>query len=1299
MHAQYSADIMRGAEWDMGLKRDAGCSSMSAGMLCYCRAGCVCFFSKMQEMSTLFGVDMTYKTDIGSELDCIASAQSQEVGACVFEKDYDVTCTFQTRGECGAETSVNGSSSGKTFYPGELCSSEELGTDCARQTETGCFEQQVYWFDSCGNRENVYSSDRDLSWNDGKAASPDEICPANDGSNKDCGNCNYVLGTRCAEISGILGIGKPSFGDFVCKRTDCTDRYGDKRKNGESWCVYDGEIGNGADAPGSRHYKEVCIDGNVVSEPCGDLRSEICIEENVEGAFSAAACRVNRWQDCLGQTKQSGCENTDRRDCMFIPLNELPTVSAPLEGSSLADFASIQESFSGSMVREEKSSSPDTASTFTNPTDTGEDTLNNPTSLTGGVVAPITGAFSFGGEDPNADAVSKPAPTAIPEGICLPSFPPGFTFWQESDAEQICSTANVKCVVYFEKKLYSDEECVDNCECLEESWAGQVNGLCNSLGDCGAGANFAGKATYDGADWRVDGKPKKFSSLGGFGGGAEGAMSEILGRVISVGSVLVTGKAIGGLRVTGRAASLASAPAAAQQVNHLTEQAGANILDGPMPLSDGSTLFDNGILSADGKTFIPHSSGAGGAGPTSAVQSVSAVSAVKPAEMFVTKKAFSMTLADGTSKIVPAGTSVEHLGDAGGKFMLDGKEYTLDGEKMVGLGKDGTLGGTAAKQGSSALSRMFGATTGHFADALLTGLQWGAVAFGIGYLIGSLFGMSKNNTMALGLALGAGTFAWQGLSTWTQTQGMWLGQWALPIGIGVAAAVFIIMYKEESTKVVTFECLPWQAPLGSDDCEVCNEDDLKACSEYRCKSLGNCELVNPGTEEETCVKKAPSDVTPPVISPDENALTSGLKYSNTETSPPSPGVSILGDGQECIKAFTPFEFGIISDKPAQCKIDMNASVEFEEMSSWFGGSNLFRYNHTQKLILPGPADLEAEGITLNQDGRWKFFVKCRDANGNAQRGDYEINFCIDPAPDMTAPQVVSTSINSGMCVAEGTEKANIDFYVNKPSDCKWDREDKIFEQMNYDMRCSQRIYEINSLQLYTCSAELEGFMNEDTNFYIRCKGQPGKPENERSAMQQSYVFKLKGSPALVIKSVEPNATITGYIKPYPVNITVQTLFGCNNGKSVCSYSTTGDEDDYITFSDTDKDDGIHTQRLDLLEGAHKYYIKCVDEGGNSAVSSTTFDLKIDTSSPVVARVYEEDDFLKIVTTRASDCSYSLDNCEFSYQEGTPMLPDNSISHLTEWAEGQTYYIKCKDKFRAEPTDCSIVVKPASNFFS
>lgn len=466
-----------------------------------CKLGCciiadqAAFVSlvRCKRLSSFFGVENNYRTDITSEIQCIATAQSQDVGACVYEKDYERVCKFTTRGDCGAEEKVettNTTSSEKKFYKDLLCSAEELNTICARQTSTTCYNGKVYWVDSCGNRENVYSSNKDKSWNNGRVLEPDEVCSPNDGSNKDCGNCEYLLGSRCSAWEG--GIGKPSGSDYYCRKTECVDRNGDKRLNGESWCVYDGNVGGGLDSVGSRYYREICVDGEVVVEPCAEYRNEVCLEGGIEtssGDFGTAACRVNRWQDCIQQTDYGDCTNIDKRDCIWLEK---------VEGTGVLG----------------SETSGDRTTSYSNPTAGETVSFTNPTA---NVIA--TGL-----------ATSTDVPYTGENGVCVPQFPPGFNFWSDTTTQQVCGQASVTCTVVTEKDIFGNEKVIEGKECLEEQWALEANRICAALGDCGGYVNYVGKYTDDGYEWKVDKKTKEFSqnTINKISGGFTGMVVKVI---------------------------------------------------------------------------------------------------------------------------------------------------------------------------------------------------------------------------------------------------------------------------------------------------------------------------------------------------------------------------------------------------------------------------------------------------------------------------------------------------------------------------------------------------------------------------------------------------------------------------------------------------------------------------------------------------------------------------------------------------------------------------------------------------
>ncbi len=514
-------------------------------------------------------------------------------------------------------------------------------------------------------------------------------------------------------------------------------------------------------------------------------------------------------------------------------------------------------------------------------------------------------------------------------------------------------------------------------------------------------------------------------------------------------------------------------------------------------------------------------------------------------------------------------------------------------------------------------------------------------------------------------------------------------------GIVTGIVIFLFMYEKTSTEIVEFNCLPWEAPVGGADCELCNEIE-NGCSEYRCKSLGQaCGIPeeNKGIDDK-CVWINPHDVNSPIIQIGD-LLQGYIWKPDRAVRPPATGVVISKEDGSCVEAFTALEFQIITDEISQCKIDYNLTRNYTDMNYYVGGSNVLSYNHTETMSLPGPDAINRIAPELKNDGTYTLYVRCRDANGNFNQDAFSIRFCVNPGPDTTPPQIVDVSIPSKSPILFNTTSLDIEVYVNEPSECKWSREDRNWDSMETSMECSTNLWEMNNNNVYTCKTTLTGIKDRaENNFYFRCKDQPGAEEGDRNVNTQSYKYTITGTQPLNILSVGPNETIRGSTDTIPVYLTVKTDNGYNNGEAICYYSTTGIEADYIQFRYNDTDwTNEHSQRQDLTTGNYKYYFKCVDLGGNTAYNSTSFKVEVDRSSPKVVRVYREGD-LKIITDEKSICSYSNKDCNFEIKDGIAMPYDNEEVHTAEW-KSQNYYIRCKDEYdnQPNPNTCSIVVKP------
>ncbi len=409
-----------------------------------CRRGC-CLIGgqssfitqgECRYQSQLLGITTTFKPGIQNEYLCALEARGQLEGACVFQRDNERDCRRMGAAECGR--------AGGFFHDGWLCSHPSLNTTCKPQQTTGCAtgndgSSKVYWFDSCGNRENVYDYvNRVKIQQEGFLIPDSQTCAVRQGNDplasaKFCGNCNVLDSSICSKIDDKS---KVASGDYACKSMECIDKQGNKRSHLESWCYYDSAIGldaarnRASDAPGSRHFLSVCKNGVVETNSCGEFREQICVETKTQqgsDTFSTAACRPNLAKMCilanyLSDNERSNCLNEGecqqkrqtlmRQKCLALPDCFVKQVSIDTE-------------------------------------------------------------FSF--------------------EMCAPKYPTGFILTEGGrgeGAESVCALGSQKCQYIKIKGIFSDE--IHNKNCITPEFTEKMNDLCMSLGDCGGKVNFEG---------------------------------------------------------------------------------------------------------------------------------------------------------------------------------------------------------------------------------------------------------------------------------------------------------------------------------------------------------------------------------------------------------------------------------------------------------------------------------------------------------------------------------------------------------------------------------------------------------------------------------------------------------------------------------------------------------------------------------------------------------------------------------------------------------------------------------------
>ena len=487
-----------------------------------CQLGCcvllenakITTLTQCKSLGTFSGINAQYDPSITSSSECIAKSQTKDMGACVTQTDTGRQCILTSRGECGGSEGsiVSGlyqEGDIKTFYSGYLCSAGALATTCAKQAKTECAgqdDEDVYWFDSCGNKENIYTGldnsetiDK-ISDNNGLIANIDDLKKKTSDVK---GNCDYLgsdgsFGTVCAQKTKEDGTDDEESTKVTnfCRNTSCTYD-GEPKRNTESWCETDPNNKNpilkinsenkfvndssskdpntsaesfGLEPVGAEYIRKQCLDGEIITDSCMSYRKEVCIEGTKlvsdDEYQPIAGCVANRWESCLIQTNKDDCNDYVNRDCVWL-------------SSESGEIEILADTNSRLLITEE-----------------------------GIEISKQT--------EKERDGKQK--------GVCVPRSSPGF---DGTSSDELCHMASVSCEVTYERGFYAgaknwycdkvgffcgdeahynkdgevdetltgDEgfKIIKNKECTEQKWAVAANKICVRQGDCGSYNNIEGE--------------------------------------------------------------------------------------------------------------------------------------------------------------------------------------------------------------------------------------------------------------------------------------------------------------------------------------------------------------------------------------------------------------------------------------------------------------------------------------------------------------------------------------------------------------------------------------------------------------------------------------------------------------------------------------------------------------------------------------------------------------------------------------------------------------------------------------
>ncbi len=1157
--------------------------TQSQSELAECKPGCclvgneASYITQKQctALSTRLGIESNFQ-NVPNELSCLVLAHPNSQGACVIiDSNEERTCKFTTRQICA--NSLRGE-----FHENYLCSNPSLNTTCVKETRTSCVDgkDEIYWFDSCGNQENIFDTDKERSWNSGMVLAKEQSCSLSTSSNilgnqATCGNCNYLEGNVCG--TPRAGVDKKPVGsEFVCKDLSCTDAGGTKHKQGESWCAFDSMTGPSC-GNGFIDNGEYCDGSNLGGATCKSLwgsASNGTLSCTSTCSFNVAQCakpkndtdmfsfelklrnaappieiNLQRSVDVVGSSQY-------RKVCLNGEIRTEPCQSARRE--LCVESRNEEAGFSSAACRINQWQQCISANT-------------DPASMSRCAAGEFTDCYVKRvqvGEDFGFDR-------------CVPKYPPGFDLQEIGGGDvgqTVCSLGSQKCTYVKTKRLFGSS--YKNSACTTSYFTESMNNLCMSLGDCGLKVNVAGVESNDG--YQIV--------------NAQGFTQDYFDYL-----------------------KVYAAPKPGQKVVPFSQRDIAKFfgLDPTEPNYDSDQKFED----------LVGTLGAGAAGGILAA--------------YIAQVGY--------------GTAISSL-EAGA-----GVSYGTTGPGLEVLGVQlGPFGAVAA-------GALVGGAMGFFI-AKLFGLQGDAItATVVAGIIGGA-AIAYLGASGSGAALGA--------TSYFAIFSLAFLFWTIVIIVVVALIMVALGIGRSSSTTIEFQCLPWQAPRGGAQCDLCGKNGLP-CNKYKCHSLGQaCKFIdeNEGTSNPACVNANPRDVTTPTITPNYGVLLQNYSYVNVS----SNGFRIKGtDVSGCLPALSTVQFGITTDEVSQCKVAPTHTSRYEDMDTFFDGTNLFKLNHT--ILFPVPsleaisASTGSQAFTSQQN--LNLYVRCSDINGNSNVQEYNINFCISPQDDRTPPIITSFSPESPAFASFTATQQNVTFFTNEPAECRWSSVDQDYTLMPKEATCLNEISDITPIG-WPCNVTLPVSSTSSTA-YFRCSDQPWKNESMRNRNSQSTSYQVSRSQdQLVIRSITPNnVTLLRAGLPVEVNLTVQTSGGAAGTNRFCEFGWGGQ---YLQFFDSGTDTHVQPNLILYENRTYTIPIRCRDEVGNEAQRNAVFAVFIDRNGPDITRVYNQNG-LHVVTDEPAVCSYSSASCNLALTNGT-FLSGNELDHVMDFRRDAPTFITCKDPY-------------------
>lgn len=434
------------------------------------------------------------RSDILLESECVNVCEKMDTGCCVTED----SCVFGPLENCEGEMF--------DLMCSQVDKCSKICTPHAYKDCGGPDNEDVYWYDSCGNLEDKVN-DCDSTGSSGSTSG----CGDSDGDSRG----DSCISWDCANVWDNPIVDENGDGDLKDSIS---------RMHGESWCEYQAAVGPTLDLPGSTHYRHYCLKGKEMVEQCSSDRSRICMYGELKFSpttkMSTGSCVENKWEGCSEATSKEDCEDPSKMCSWLGGSGEESAVAASFTVGFGYDSFTKELLISGGRYKDDSISDDQIyikdgdnvikSISVSSMTATDRDTYTEYSSsfndLAPGKYSTVLVDVSTNEEYILSENFDTTDQSAKETGYCVPLVAPATISVssddeEESDTEDSCSKGTVlmESATKWETECIGTEwKCIGGCEAYDFETRKLMNAVCNANGDCGAKYNLAQQFTNTG---------------------------------------------------------------------------------------------------------------------------------------------------------------------------------------------------------------------------------------------------------------------------------------------------------------------------------------------------------------------------------------------------------------------------------------------------------------------------------------------------------------------------------------------------------------------------------------------------------------------------------------------------------------------------------------------------------------------------------------------------------------------------------------------------------------------------------